>query len=79
MLIPPPTSAPREERARLLGAAAALVLLIVAVYLPALGGDFLWDDDSHVSANPVIVGPGGLKEIWTTAAANYFSMVLTNF
>ena len=56
-----------------------LGLLIVAAYLRALGGEFLWDDDAHITANAVIVGPLGLKEIWTTAAANYFPLVLTNF
>jgi protein O-mannosyl-transferase len=57
----------------------ALVLLVVVAYARAVGGAFLWDDDLHVYANPVIVGPLGLKEIWTTAAANYFPLVLTNF
>ena len=56
-----------------------LGLLIVAAYLRAMDGDFLWDDDAHITANAVIVGPLGLKEIWTTAAANYFPLVLTNF
>jgi hypothetical protein len=56
-----------------------LGLLIVAAYLRAMGGEFLWDDDAHITANAVIVGPLGLKEIWTTAAANYFPLVLTNF
>ncbi|HUR59403.1 MAG TPA: tetratricopeptide repeat protein [Opitutaceae bacterium] len=59
--------------------AIALVLLIVAAFWPAVRGDFLWDDDSHITANPVIIGPQGLKEIWTTSAANYFPLVLTNF
>ena len=57
----------------------ALGLLIVAAYLRAMGGEFLWDDDAHITANAVIVGPLGLKEIWTTSAANYFPLVLTNF
>ena len=55
------------------------MLLVGLAYLPALHGDFLWDDDLHVTANPTIVGPFGLKEIWTTARANYFPLVLTNF
>ena len=59
--------------------AALLVGAIVAAYAPSLRGDFLWDDDLHVTANPVIVGPLGLKEIWTTSRANYFPLVLTNF
>ncbi len=57
----------------------ALVLAVIAAYWFALRGDFLWDDDLHVTANPTIIGPLGLKEIWTTSRANYFPLVLTNF
>jgi tetratricopeptide (TPR) repeat protein len=60
-------------------AALGLVVLIVGAYMPSLGGGFLWDDDLHITANPTIVGPLGLKEIWTTSRANYFPLVLTNF
>ncbi len=65
------------RRAWLLG--LGLVAALVVAYLTALRGDFLWDDDLHITANPTIVGPLGLKEIWTTSAANYFPLVLTNF
>lgn len=59
--------------------APLLVGFVVAAYWASLQGGFLWDDDSHVTANPCVVGPLGLKEIWTTPAANYFPLVLTNF
>lgn len=65
--------------ARSLASAAALVAAVAVVYALSLRGDFLWDDDLHVTANPTIIGPLGLKEIWTTARANYFPLVLTNF
>ncbi len=68
-----------SSRARRWLLGAALVLLLALAYAPAFRGDFLWDDDLHVTANPTIVGPLGLKEIWTTARANYFPLVLTNF
>ena len=58
---------------------ALLVIAVVAAYWSSLRGEFLWDDDLHITANPTIVGPLGLKEIWTTARANYFPLVLTNF
>lgn len=48
-------------------------------YAGSLGGGFLWDDDLHITANPTIIGPLGLKEIWTTARANYFPLTLSNF
>lgn len=59
--------------------AGLLVLVLAAVYAPALRGDFLWDDDAHIGANPAIVGPLGLKDIWTSAQANYFPLVLSSF
>ncbi len=56
-----------------------MALAIVTAYAYSLRGDFLWDDDLHITANPTIIGPLGLKEIWTSARANYFPLVLTNF
>ncbi len=59
--------------------AAVMVAAILVTYAWSLRGEFLWDDDLHITANPTIIGPLGLKEIWTTARANYFPLVLTNF
>jgi tetratricopeptide (TPR) repeat protein len=58
---------------------AALIAAIVAAYAVSLRGDFLWDDNLHITENPTIIGPLGLQEIWTTARAHYFPLVLTNF
>jgi protein O-mannosyl-transferase len=55
------------------------VAAVLAVYWRARTGGFLWDDDAHITANPTIVGPLGLREIWTTAAANYFPLTMTSF
>ncbi|PHX86881.1 MAG: hypothetical protein CK538_01315 [Opitutia bacterium] len=76
-----PLESPRSFRGRWrnLVFGLGLVAAVVLCFSPALPGDFLWDDDLHITANPTIVGPLGLKEIWTTAAANYFPLVLTNF
>lgn len=59
--------------------AALLALAIFATYAAAWSAGFIWDDDAHLTANACIVGPLGLKQIWTTAAADYFPLVLTNF
>ena len=72
------TRMPRSA-SRSLFLAVLLTGALVAAYAFSLRGDFLWDDDLHITANPTIVGPLGLKEIWTTARANYFPLVLTNF
>jgi tetratricopeptide (TPR) repeat protein len=59
--------------------AALIILLTLIVYLPALHAGFNWDDDDHLTNNPCIVGPLGLKEIWTTSAARICPLVLTTF
>lgn len=56
-----------------------LILAVFAVYTPVWWAGFVWDDDQHVTANPCIIGPLGLKEIWTTSAAQYYPLVLTTF
>jgi tetratricopeptide (TPR) repeat protein len=46
-----------------LGAAFIVVASLIA-YAPALRGDFLWDDDYHVSNNRLLESWGGLQQIW---------------
>ncbi len=62
-----------------IGLAVLLVVLTMVAYLPALRAGFIWDDDQHLTANRCIVGPLGLREIWTTTAAVYYPLVLTSF
>jgi tetratricopeptide (TPR) repeat protein len=56
-----------------------LVLAVFLAYQPVWYAGFVWDDAAHVTANPCIVGPLGLKEIWTTSAASICPLVLTAF
>ena len=56
-----------------------LVFAIILAYQPVWHAGFIWDDDDHLTANPCIVGPLGLKEIWTTSEARYYPLVLTTF
>src|SRR3984893_12739220 len=56
-----------------------LVLITLIAYQQTWHAGFIWDDDSHLTKNPCIVGPRGFKEIWTTAAATYYPLVLTSF
>jgi len=58
------------------------VVLVAAIFIsygPVWQAGFIWDDDDHLTANPCIVGPQGLAEIWTTSAATYYPLVLTTF
>jgi len=56
-----------------------LVVAVIATYSPVWHAGFIWDDDLLVTANPVIIGPLGLKEIWTTSAADICPLTLTTF
>ena len=59
--------------------ALILVVAVIVAYQPVWFAGFIWDDDDHVTANPTIIGPLGLTEIWTTSAARYYPLVLTTF
>ena len=49
---------------------AVLVIALVVAYLPVQNAGFIWDDDHFVTQNPGIVGPLGIKALWTTQAAD---------
>src|SRR5947208_5730600 len=61
-----------------LGALLIIVLVFVA-YARVFNAGFVWDDESHLTQNPCVIGPLGLKEIWTSARALYYPLVLTTF
>ena len=76
--IPPQGPAPAGSR-RDLGLGLALLGLVLLAYYPALAGGFIWDDDAHLTANPCVVGPLGLKDIWTSAHARICPLVQSTF
>jgi Flp pilus assembly protein TadD len=63
--------------------AAKIVAIAVAVglaYLPALHAGFVWDDESLITANPLLRSFSGLAEIWSGArTADYFPVTNTVF
>src|SRR5437773_7300297 len=63
---------------RLLGA-IVLLLLVFLVYVRVGAAGFIWDDESHLTQNPCIIGPLGLAVIWTSGSAVYYPLVLTTF
>ena len=56
-----------------------LIPLVFIAYAQVFRAGFIWDDESHLTQNPCVVGPLGLKEIWTTTQAVYYPLVLTTF
>ena len=75
---PSPTPKPASA-GRLCAQALVLAALVGLAYSGVRHAGFIWDDDLHLTRNPCIIGPLGLKEVWTSPAANYFPLVLTNF
>src|SRR5438270_3172934 len=59
--------------------AGTLLFVIALSYLRIRNASFIWDDEQHLTQNPVIVGPLGLADIWTSAHAVYYPLVLTTF
>ncbi len=59
--------------------AVALVVAVVLAYLPVWHAGYIWDDDMHLTNNPTIIGPLGLKEIWLPSAGHFYPAVLTTF
>ena len=59
--------------------ALLLIAFVFIAYARVFLADFVWDDESHLTRNPCVIGPLGLKEIWTTAQAVYYPLVLTTF
>src|SRR5881398_406815 len=56
-----------------------LLLLVFLAYVRVGAAGFIWDDESHLTQNPCIIGPLGLADIWTSASAVYYPLVLTTF
>src|SRR5271163_639345 len=56
-----------------------LILAVILTYSPVWWAGFIWDDDNYITANPRMIGLRGLKEIWTTSAADISPLTLTTF
>ena len=70
-----------ESRMRI-GLGALLLAGVVAVaYLPAIPGDFVWDDGPYVTENALLRAPDGLWRIWFDLGATiqYYPLVFTTF
>src|SRR5438445_13367943 len=63
---------------RLVGAILFLLLIFLA-YARVGAAGFIWDDESHLTQNPCIIGPLGLAGIWTSTSAFSSPLVLTAF
>lgn len=56
-----------------------IVMAAVVVYLPSLRNGFVWDDDTHLTAN-LVLQPHGLYYSWFTSyQPNYWPVTWTSF
>lgn len=61
--LPRPTAIAGNRRQALLGV-VVIAAAIAAAYFPALRAGFVWDDDTFLTANPLIKAPDGLHRLW---------------
>ncbi len=60
--------------------AATMFVLVALAYLPAIHGEFIWDDDILLTQNPLIKSAHGLFDIWfTTKPLDYVPLTMTSF
>ena len=59
----------------------AIVLMTILVYLPAIQGGFVWDDDAYVTENQLLTSPKGLVRIWLEplSTPQYYPLVFSSF
>jgi tetratricopeptide (TPR) repeat protein len=60
--------------------ALVLVVATFVAYQSVWRAGFVWDDDDHLTANPVMSAPRGWQMIWSSlAASRYYPLTLTSF
>lgn len=65
---------------RQLALAIALCSVVIVGYLPAVHGDFIWDDRVLLTQNPMVWASDGLYDFWfTTKAHDYWPLTSTTF
>ena len=68
-------------KARSIALSTVLALLTIVAYLPAYGGQFIWDDDRHIQHNNLLHSTAGLWRIWFDLGATpqYYPLTHTTF
>ena len=74
----------KVQQNNIINSLTKLIFIVVAsliVYIPAMQGGFVWDDDFYVTGNPLLAAPDGLYRIWFSkdSPSQYFPLVYTTF
>lgn len=57
----------------------SIIILVFVSYYPAINGEFIWDDDTFLTNNPIMDKPDALKRFWaSTEPPDYFPLVSTS-
>ena len=77
---PPLSQSSGKSRLRMLFGMALILVATCAAYFPAIHGQFLWDDDQHVT-KPELRSMQGLHRIWFEAGATeqYYPLLHSAF
>lgn len=61
--------------------AGLLIALLFIAYSPVLQNGFIWDDDRHLTENPFVTNPNGLKPLWldVRSTQQYYPLISTSF
>jgi len=72
---------PLRGRRRAVWQGGLIVLFVFLAYLPALRGQFIWDDDNYVTHNALLHSLKGLWQIWMEPGATpqYYPLAFTSF
>lgn len=63
---------------REIGGCMLIALIVFIVYIPAINGGFIWDDDAFLTQNPLIRASDGLYRFWfSTEPPDYFPLTST--
>ncbi|MGA2543536.1 MAG: hypothetical protein ABSG78_18460 [Verrucomicrobiota bacterium] len=76
----PPASSPERATPPRWLAAGLLALVTVLIYVPAMRGGFIWDDDKLLTENPAVKTIDGLYAIWFgNWPEDYIPLTLSSF
>ena len=69
------------NKGRAVGRIIVIITACLLAYMPAMSGDFVWDDDRYVTNNELLATPDGLWRIWftTDSPSQYFPLTYTSF
>ncbi len=80
-IAPTVDESPSRNSALLVTSGAVILLMTVVAYVPAMHGEFVWDDNLYVSENDTLSSSDGLSRIWFDIGATpqYYPLVFTMF